>query len=181
MKIYTKRGDLGMTSTFGGTELHKSNILVNAYGDVDELNANLALVASLFQDSMSNFLISIQDYLFVIGSHLATDSPEFKHKLPPLYESKTLDLELMIDKMESELPKMTHFILPGKSFETGLIHVARTVCRRAERSVVEASLKNEINPLIIQYLNRLSDFLFVLSRYKAKLSGEEEIKWNVKN
>lgn len=180
MKIYTKQGDKGQTSTFGGTQIPKNNPLVNAYGEVDELNAHLAVIASFFPNPIAAFLITIQDYLFVIGSHLATDNEQFKKKLPSLNPEKTIDLENEIDKMDAELPKMTHFILPGNNFEVGCIHVARTVCRRAERSVVDASMQFEIDGLIIQYLNRLSDYLFVLSRLKAKMNGAPEMKWNEK-
>jgi len=177
MKIYTKKGDNGLTHTLSGKVLPKSDSLICAIGEIDELNAHLSIVASFFYEPISSFILSIQEQLFIIGSHLAADKPEIKIKLPKLDEQKIIHLEKEIDAIEEKIPRMTHFVLPGKNFEVGMIHIARTVCRRAERTIVRTSKDYEIDNYIVQYLNRLSDYLFVLSRYKNLLLGIEEIKW----
>ena len=179
-KIYTKTGDKGKTSLIGGTKVLKSHRRIEAYGTVDELNSFIGL--SL--DHISSFLIDnvlaeVQDRLFTIGSALACDpDKETKLKIPDLHEEDITLLEKEMDKMNEVLPPMKSFILPGGHVAASTLHVARTVCRRAERHCVGMQEKDdEIDPLIIKYLNRLSDYLFVLARFAAFKLGAEEIPW----
>jgi cob(I)alamin adenosyltransferase len=179
-KIYTKTGDLGKTSLIGGTKVAKSHIRIESYGTVDELNSYLGLANDTFQHPSSNMQVKeIQDRLFTIGSSLACDpEKEPKMKIPDLKESDVQQLELYIDQMNEELPEMKSFILPGGAAAVSHFHVARCICRRAERICVlmhEESLF--IDPLVIKYLNRLSDYLFVLARYTAHILGVPEIPW----
>jgi len=179
-KIYTKTGDAGKTSLIGGTKVPKSHIRINAYGTVDELNAYIGLLGDQLADMHSRELLrEIQDRLFTIGSSLASDPhKEITMKIPDLRESDILLLETEIDLMHSKLPEMKSFILPGGHVAVSTAHVCRTVCRRAERIIVELDAQEPLGqPLIIKYLNRLSDYLFVLSRYIGMLLGAEEIKW----
>lgn len=179
MKIYTKTGDEGKTSLIGGTRVFKSDLRIEAYGTIDELNSYLGVVASQYEDEAANtFIKEIQDRLFTIGSELACD-PEKKIKmaLPDLHNADIEALEKQIDEMDSALPVMKHFILPGGSQVVSFIHVARCVCRRAERNCIELQQHSSVDPLIIKYLNRLSDYLFVLARFKAMQNKEEEIIW----
>ena len=179
-KIYTKTGDAGKTSLIGGTKVPKSHIRINAYGTVDELNAYIGLLGDQLADMHSRELLrEIQDRLFTIGSSLASDPhKEITMKIPDLRESDILLLETEIDLMHSKLPEMKSFILPGGHVAVSTAHVCRTVCRRAERIIVELDAQEPLGqPLIIKYLNRLSDYLFVLSRYIGMLLGAEEVKW----
>ena len=165
MKIYTKTGDKGETSLFGGKRVKKYHISIQAYGTVDELNSWIGLL----KDSLTSFdhqsLDSIQDNLFVIGSHLASgDDAKLIAKLPLLEEKFIKELEGEIDLMQKNLPEMKNFVLPGGHILSSYCHIARCVCRRAERLTIEISEQIDVNPTIIQYLNRLSDYLFVLSR-----------------
>jgi cob(I)alamin adenosyltransferase len=169
MKIYTKTGDKGTTALFGGERVPKSDARVDAYGTVDELNSYLGLLRDLSKESL---LIEIQDRLFTVGAILATVSD--KVKVPRLSDDDVLVLEKAIDKMEESLEPMKHFILPGGHETVSFCHIARTVCRRAERLVVALE---SADPLVIKYLNRLSDYLFVLSRYLSKKLRAEEIPW----
>lgn len=185
MKIYTKKGDGGLTSLFGGQKVSKDHIRVEAYGNVDELNSYLGLLRDLIEDSaIKNQLLKIQNELFVIGSKLAT--PPAKEKL--LSKNKTQDsfqidkeqisfLENMIDSFEKELKPMTHFILPGGHAIVSHCHIARNICRRAERRVVHLAHGEPVEETIIKYLNRLSDYLFVLARKLSKILQIDEIKW----
>jgi len=180
MKIYTKTGDKGKTSLIGGTKVLKSHRRIEAYGTIDELNSFIGL--SL--DHISSFLIDnvlaeVQDRLFTIGSALACDpEKETQLKIPDLKEDDVLLLEKEMDKMNDVLPTMKSFILPGGHIAVSTLHVARCVCRRAERLCVGLQKKNdEVDPLIIKYLNRLSDYLFVLARFVANKLGAEEIPW----
>lgn len=180
LKIYTKTGDTGKTSLIGGTKVPKSHIRIEAYGTVDELNAFIGLLGDQLADTHGREMLrEIQDRLFTIGSSLACDpDKEIAIKIPDLRESDILLLENEIDLMNEKLPEMKSFILPGGNISVSTAHICRTVCRRAERFVVEL---NEIEPLaqplIIKYLNRLSDYLFVLARYIGLLHGVTEIKW----
>ncbi len=180
-KIYTKTGDGGKTSLIGGTKVPKSHIRIGAYGTVDELNAFIGLLGDQLADTHSREMLrEIQDRLFTIGSSLACDpDKEIAMKIPDLQESDILLLENEIDSMNEKLPEMKSFILPGGNISVSTAHICRTVCRRAERFVVEL---NEIEPLtqplIIKYVNRLSDYLFVLARYIGLLNGVTEIKWS---
>jgi cob(I)alamin adenosyltransferase len=180
-KIYTKTGDKGSTSLIGGTKVPKSDIRIETYGTVDELNSWIGNINDQLQDDeFKNELKEIQDRLFTIGSALATDGEkEPRMKLPDLHGSDILFLEKRIDAMTVALPPMKSFILPGGHLTVSSIHIVRCVCRRAERLAV-AMQQNElfIDEKIIQYLNRLSDYLFTLARYVAQKLGAEEIPWN---
>ncbi|ANI90695.1 ATP:cob(I)alamin adenosyltransferase [Arachidicoccus ginsenosidimutans] len=180
-KIYTKTGDKGKTSLIGGTRVNKNDLRVECYGTVDELNAHIGLLNDELKTiSLENILPEIQNNLFIIGSLLAADANKSsKFSLPELREEDVVLLEKEIDKMNESLPKMTHFILPGGHIFVSQAHIARTVCRRSERWCVE--LLSELNDanilLIVKYLNRLSDYLFVLARFIAKRLNVEEVKW----
>lgn len=172
MKIYTKTGDKGETSLLGGTRVRKSHEKIEAYGTVDELNAAIGVLAAS-APSHTAFLRAIQHNLFNVGSLLATER-KLNFNLPELKESDILELENEIDRLNDQLPPLNNFILPGGSLQSAYAHMARTICRRAERRVVDLS---ENHSLIVQYLNRLSDYLFVLSRALLKQEGLEEIIW----
>lgn len=181
MKIYTKTGDNGSTSLFGGDRLMKSNARVDAYGNIDELNSFIGLLGDHIDNPLLlNTLKNIQDKLFVIGSHLATIDEAYKSKIPEILEDDIVFLENQIDAYNGDLPVMTHFILPGGHASVSFCHVARTVCRRAERSIVAIAQEEQIELILIKYLNRLSDYLFVLARKLAHDLGIEEIKWESK-
>jgi cob(I)alamin adenosyltransferase len=165
MKIYTKKGDQGETSLIGGMRVPKYDLRIESYGTVDELNSYLGVVRDQEIDQKyKNEHISIQQILFTIGSHLAVGKEGSKIKLPELKQEHITDLENSIDAMDSELPPMRFFVLPGGHQSVSFCHVARCVCRRAERLVVHLSSEEIVNDLILQYLNRLSDYLFMLSR-----------------
>lgn len=173
MKIYTKKGDKGQTSLFGGARLPKSHIQIDAYGSVDELNAHVGLLKSDTGTGYHHRLLTdIQNMLFTIGSHLALDPEAQKVKLPEPDPDGIGKLEAAIDKMEETLPELRSFVLPGGSRQSAQAHVCRCVCRRAERRVVELAAMQEIHPVIVPYLNRLSDYFFVLSR---KILAEQGI------
>jgi cob(I)alamin adenosyltransferase len=178
-KIYTKVGDKGTTSLIGGTKVAKSDMRIEAYGTVDELNSYIGLCRDLLTDDHSQkTLKEIQDRLFTIGSSLACDpEKEPKMKIPDLKEEDVTLLEKEIDEMDKMLPEMKHFILPGGHSTVSHIHIARCVCRRAERSCVRLQLQSEEEPLVLKYLNRLSDYLFVLARYASHILKAEEIAW----
>ncbi len=186
MKIYTKTGDTGETSLFGGTRVLKSHERVEAYGNIDELNAFIGLVRdSITEESVRALLLAIQNDLFVLGGHIAT--PPEKRTLKSgknrlsIREIEAHDIDKMeqaIDKMNETLEPMTHFILPGGHPVVSYCHIARTVCRRAERSCVKLHEISDVNHIFIQYLNRLSDYLFVLARKLAKDKHVDEVKWN---
>ena len=178
MKIYTKKGDKGQTSLIGGTRVPKYHLRIEAYGTVDELNVYIGLIRG--QDINSSFklvLKEIQDRLFTIGSSLAADPEKSKMEIPDLYLSDIEFLEEQIDDMDSELPLLKHFILPGGSNSISFCHLARVVCRRAERLCVQLSETSFVNKNVIIYLNRLSDYLFILGRKIAFDSDIEEYIW----
>ena len=180
LKIYTKTGDLGNTSLIGGTKVSKSNIRIETYGTIDELNSYIGLVNDNCNDDHSkNILKEIQDRLFTIGSSLACDpARETKLQIPDLKDNDILYLEKEIDRMNETLPVMKSFILPTGHVTVSTTHIARCVCRRAERCCVNLQQHNLfIDPLIIKYLNRLSDYLFVLARYAAHQFNAEEVPW----
>ncbi|MBS1487145.1 MAG: cob(I)yrinic acid a,c-diamide adenosyltransferase [Bacteroidetes bacterium] len=178
MKIYTKTGDQGTTALFGGKRLPKSDLRIDAYGTVDELNSFLGLVRDQpINTGRKEILTEIQDRLFTIGSILATDPANTKVKIPSLAEDDIKFLENEIDKMDAALPAMKHFVLPGGHASVSITHVTRTVCRRAERLVVALAHSVPVDPLVIKYLNRLSDFLFVLSRLMAQELNITESPW----
>jgi cob(I)alamin adenosyltransferase len=179
-KIYTKTGDGGMTGLIGGTKVPKNDIRIETYGTVDELNSWIGMINDQLQDEeFTAFLKEIQDRLFTIGSSLATDAEkEPKMSLPDLHEEDMEALEKSIDRMTEALPVMKSFILPGGHVAVSSIHIARCVCRRAERLAVNMQQHNMfVEEKLIQYLNRLSDYLFVLARYAGQKLGAEEIAW----
>ena len=179
-KIYTKTGDLGKTSLIGGTKVPKSHLRIESYGTVDELNSYIGLVSDLTTDNNSKTILKeIQDRLFTVGSSLACDpDKEPLMKIPDLKEEDIELLEKEIDKMNDVLPVMKSFLLPGGHPAVSTTHVARCVCRRAERLCVNMQ-EHElfVDPLVIKYINRLSDYLFILSRYTGFLLNVEEIPW----
>ena len=180
LKIYTKTGDGGKTSLIGGTKVPKSHIRIDAYGTVDELNSYIGLVSDYLHDTHSkNLLKEIQDRLFTIGSSLACDpDKEPIMKIPDLKEADVVVLENEIDTMNEVLPVMKNFILPGGHLAISTAHITRCVCRRAERLCVNMQQQEmEIEPLVIKYLNRLSDYLFVLARYIGYTLHIAEIAW----
>ena len=180
LKIYTKTGDLGKTSLIGGTKVPKSHLRIESYGTVDELNSYIGLVSDMIIDNESKIILKeIQDRLFTVGSSLACDpDKEPLMKIPDLKEQDVELLEKQIDKMNEVLPVMKFFILPGGHPAISTAHVARCVCRRAERLCVNMQ-EHElfVDPLVIKYINRLSDYLFVLARYIGHLLQVEEIAW----
>jgi cob(I)alamin adenosyltransferase len=179
MKIYTKMGDRGDTRLFDGTKVRKHDDRVEAYGDIDELNSFIGVAASFLKDSaVTSMLAEVQKDLFSIGAQLA--DPGFRQQTSAKFQipgERITALENAIDSFETELPPLRQFILAGGGNGGALLHVARTVCRRAERRVVSLSEKVEINPLVIEYLNRLSDFLFVVARVVNYREGKKEILW----
>jgi cob(I)alamin adenosyltransferase len=178
MKIYTKTGDKGQTSLIGGTRVPKHHIRIEAYGTVDELNSHLGLIRDQHIDQHSKeILIEIQDRLFTIGSSLASDPEKSRMKIPDLKEEDITLLELQMDKMNETLPEMRSFVLPGGHSTVSYCHISRCVCRRAERLVIHLSEQDYVNDLVIKYLNRLSDYLFVLSRKFTFDLNAEEIPW----
>jgi cob(I)alamin adenosyltransferase len=182
LKIYTKTGDKGTTSLIGGTKVFKSDLRIEAYGTVDELNSYIGLCKDLYEDKKSvTVLQEIQDRLFTIGSSLACDpEKEPKMQIPDLKDSDVSLLETEIDRMNETLPVMKNFILPGGHPTVSHIHIARCVCRRAERCAVRLSETGGVEPVIIQYLNRLSDYLFVLARFAGHQLGAAEIPWKAR-
>jgi cob(I)alamin adenosyltransferase len=179
-KIYTKTGDQGKTSLIGGTKVFKSNIRIDSYGTIDELNSFIGLVSDqVADDAVRAILKETQDRLFTIGSSLACDpEKEPLMKLPDLKEDDITLLEHEMDKMNEVLPVMKNFILPGGHVAVSTAHIARCVCRRAERQCVQLmETGNFIDPLVLKYINRLSDYLFVLARYIGHLFNVEEISW----
>lgn len=178
MKIYTKTGDKGTTSLIGGTRVSKAHLRINTYGTVDELNSFIGLLRDQpVNESRKDLLKEIQDRLFTIGSHLAMDYEVSKKQLPDLLPTDVTRLETEMDAMDATLPELRHFILPGGHQSVSFAHLARTVCRRAERMIVELNAEEEVEDHIIIYMNRLSDFLFVLSRKMALELGIDEVKW----
>jgi cob(I)alamin adenosyltransferase len=178
MKIYTKTGDTGTTSLFGGKRVSKADLRIDTYGTVDELNSHIGLVRDQQVNAKrKNMLIEIQDRLFTVGSILATEPGNTKVKIPSLVEDDILLLEKEMDMMDAELSPMKFFVLPGGHQSISFCHVARTVCRRAERLTISLNSQEVIDPLVIKYLNRLSDYLFILSRKMTLELGAEETPW----
>ena len=176
-KIYTRKGDDGKTGLIGGDRVAKHHIRVESYGTVDELNSNIGLVRSFIVGTTEeNILSEIQDSLFVVGSHLAA-SPHSKLELPAFDEEIILRMENEIDRLTAILPELRNFILPGATQQGAHCHVARCVCRRAERLCVHLSDIEELPDFIIKFLNRLSDYLFTLSRFLDQNYGGREIPW----
>lgn len=176
-KIYTKTGDKGETSIFGGKRLAKDHVRIESYGTVDELNSYLGLIRdSLQNDALRSLLKQVQDRLFTIGSNLASD-PEKDLITPGIFEADIQILEEQMDKMNEQLATLKNFILPGGHTIVSFCHIARCVCRRAERRVVSLAQIEKVDEIIIRYLNRLSDFLFVLARSLAQVFEVKEVVW----
>lgn len=181
MKIYTKTGDKGQTSLLGGTRVEKFDERIEAYGTVDELNSFMGLLCDhIAFPEIGEIIREVQHHLFLIGSHLANDAEHSHFQLPALETGLIGKLEDSIDQMEKELPALKNFILPGGHPANSTAHIARCVCRRAERRVVELHRIHAQDESIIQFLNRLSDWLFVLSRLITLRTGSEEIIWKVR-
>jgi cob(I)alamin adenosyltransferase len=182
MKVYTKKGDLGETSLLGGTRVSKASLRIESYGTVDELNAYLGVLRDMNKETgVGEALLQIQHCLFTIGAELAVDPAKNKMEIPTLEEGDVQFLEEQIDAMTASLEPMRFFILPGGDLASSYSHVARTVCRRAERKVIALHTATEqVDPRIIAYLNRLSDYLFTLSRYFTKINGGQETPWKTR-
>lgn len=179
MKIYTKTGDKGTTALFGGKRVSKADLRIDTYGTVDELNSWMGMVRDQdVNQKRSEALIRIQNNLFIVGSVLATEPGNEKVKIPTLSETEVHFLEQEIDAMETTLPVMRFFVLPGGHTAVSTCHIARTVCRRAERLCIALHEQEPVAPIVIQYLNRLSDYLFVLSRKVTYELDVEETPWN---
>lgn len=181
MKIYTKTGDQGTTALFGGKRVSKANLRIDAYGTVDELNAHVGLLRDQPVNlKRKEILTEIQDRLFTIGSLLATEPGNTKVKVPALNEGDVEFLEKQIDAMDSMLPPMKSFVLPGGHPSVSFGHIARTVCRRCERLVIALNEQEKVDTLVIKYLNRLSDYLFELCRMMAQELNAEETPWKAR-
>jgi cob(I)alamin adenosyltransferase len=175
-KIYTRSGDKGETSLIGGKRVLKSSLRVDAYGNIDELNSILGLcIASIDDYEVKEILKSIQNELFIVGADLA--EPELSSNVPRVRHDMVKRLEEIIDRYEGEVGQINYFILPGGSREASLLHIARAVARRAERSIVALSEHEQINKDIIPYMNRLSSLLFVLARLVNKRLGTSDVAW----
>ncbi|QMU30092.1 cob(I)yrinic acid a,c-diamide adenosyltransferase [Adhaeribacter radiodurans] len=178
MKIYTKTGDQGLTSLIGGTRVRKSHLRIESYGTVDELNSYIGLVRDQpVNELRKNLLQEIQDRLFTIGALLASDPEKAKKKIPDLHETDITRLEQEMDIIDAIVPPLKTFILPGGHPAVSFCHLARCVCRRAERLVIALQEESFVEPMIIIYLNRLSDYLFMLSRQMAHELKVEELPW----
>ncbi len=179
--IYTKTGDAGETALFGGRRVLKSHLRVDAYGTVDELNSFIGLLHdSLEQESIRQLLTQVQHRLFSIGANLASD-PKNNPGNADLEANDLKILEDAMDQMDSQLPELKNFILPGGYPTVSLCHVCRTVCRRAERLIVALHQEDPVDALVLQYMNRLSDYFFMLARYLGKEAGAPEILWVARN
>ena len=185
MKIYTKTGDKGTTSLFGGTRVPKHHIRIESYGTVDELNAHIGLIKDQKIEAHTKEILNrVQDRLFTIGSTLATEpekatlkSGKERLRIPKISEEDIMLLEKEMDLMNDKLPEMTHFVLPGGHQSVSFCHIARCVCRRAERMATALYEISPFDEMVIKYLNRLSDYLFVLARKLSKDLNAEEIQW----
>ena len=180
MKIYTKTGDKGVTSLVGGTRVPKTHIRLEAYGTVDELNSNLGFLGTyLLDEKDKSFLQQVQDKLFAVGSHLATDREKTELKAASVISPEHVEMmEREIDRLDNLLPPLSAFILPGGSRGAAVCHICRTVCRRAERRILALAEQVEISSELLAYVNRLSDYLFVLSRKMNQDDKKDEIFWN---
>ncbi|MDP2301221.1 MAG: cob(I)yrinic acid a,c-diamide adenosyltransferase [Ignavibacteria bacterium] len=180
LKIYTKTGDSGETGLFGGARVSKDDLRIEAYGTTDELNAVLGVAGTeITSEELKQLIKKIQNVLFVLGSDLATplDKNTKSFQLPRISADDYLFIENQIDFFESKLEELKNFILPGGTKGAAILHLARTICRRAERRIVSLQKVEDINPNIIIFVNRLSDLLFVLSRYENLITNQPDIKW----
>lgn len=179
-KIYTKTGDKGETGLFGAGRVSKDSVRIESYGTVDELNSFIGYaITEVKDDEVKNLLGKIQNELFIVGSNLATPdlSKDKKKLIPEVKEAFYIEAEKAIDHFEEKIEPLKNFILPGGSKSSALLHICRTVCRRAERRVVTLSKAEEIDEKIIILLNRLSDLFFVLARYENHISGNNDVIW----
>jgi cob(I)alamin adenosyltransferase len=184
MKVYTKTGDKGTTSLIGGTRVPKHHAKIDAYGTIDELNSYMGLLRDSVEKKYQKELVTIQNNLFTLGSFLALDlskktlaNGKNRLDIPEINENDILFLENKIDEMEKKLPQMTSFILPGGNKIVSICHICRTICRRAERKTTLLSEVEPVNEILIKYINRLSDYLFVLARKLSVELQAEEISW----
>ena len=178
MKIYTKKGDKGTTQLIGGTRIPKNSLRIECYGTVDELNSWIGLIRDQeISDTYVEQLLEVQDRLFTMGSLLARDPKKKSMELPELIESDITYLESAIDEMETELEPMKSFVLPGGNTIVSYVHIARCVCRRSERLITELNDVSPVSTIILAYINRLSDYLFVLSRKLSSDLGVSEQPW----
>jgi cob(I)alamin adenosyltransferase len=180
MKIYTKSGDDGTTSLFDGSRVGKDNERVSVYGEIDELNAYLGLVVAHLPSTaevLQKELQEVQKSLFALGAKLANPRDKAQKDKADFTEEKILFLEKAIDKMEESLKPMTSFILPGGTLASASLHIARTVCRRAERHLIHLHHHEELNDIYLKFVNRLSDYLFVCARYANHLESVSDIEW----
>ncbi|KEO74768.1 cob(I)yrinic acid a,c-diamide adenosyltransferase [Anditalea andensis] len=182
MKIYTKTGDQGTTALLGGTRVSKANLRIDAYGTVDELNAYIGLLRDQEVNNVrQGFLKEIQDRLFTLGAALASTPGKENIQRPDIHLQDVEKLEIQIDKMEESLTPLKNFVLPGGHQVISFSHLARTVCRRAERCTILLDQSEPVDPILIAYLNRLSDYLFVLGRKIAQELNIEEVLWEPRN
>lgn len=179
--LYTRTGDMGSTSLVGGKRIKKNELRLCAYGEIDELNANIGVLVTSpnLQDEFRNIFIYIQNKLFNIGAYLATDAPIGTiNECQGLGQQTISYLESEIDRLDAELPPLRNFVLPGGTRRSALTHVCRTVCRRAERTIVDLAEQSYVDPNVLRFINRLSDFLFVFARFNNVYNQVEEIFWN---
>lgn len=178
MKVYTRTGDDGTTGLVGGKRVSKADLRIEAYGTVDELNAWIGMLRDQVEESRIPFLIGIQENLFIIGSTLATESgAALNFSLPTLDESAVKELEEAMDTLDKDLEPLRYFVLPGGHPAVSTCHVARTVCRRAERQIINLNQHEEVPVMVLHYINRLSDYFFVLSRHLAHTFKIQETPW----
>lgn len=186
MKIYTKTGDEGMTSLVGGERVSKTHIRVESYGTIDELNSHIGLLSAHAEELLPAddpdviLLEAVQNHLFVVGSYLATNQENRQLREKAILTPNAVEmLEKAIDRIQETLPPFRAFLLPGGGVAASQAHVCRTVCRRAERVILALSQEAEVNDLVRQYVNRLSDYLFILARKLNIVAGKEEKKWDI--
>lgn len=181
-RVYTKTGDQGDTALIGGERVSKASLRIESYGTVDEVNATLGLVRTALEQSAAGprllpVIGRIQNELFNLGAQLATPDPDMRAKMPAIAAHHVSALETLMDELNEDLPALQSFILPGGGWASSYFHLARTVCRRAERLVVALARAEEVDALSVQYLNRLSDAFFVMGRWAAKTDGRAEPVW----
>jgi cob(I)alamin adenosyltransferase len=181
-RVYTRTGDQGDTALIGGDRVSKASLRIECYGTVDEVNATLGLVRTALEASAAGARLlpvigRIQNELFNLGAQLATPDPEYRAKMPAIAERHVAALETLMDELNEDLPALQSFVLPGGGWASSYFHLARTVCRRAERLVVALARDEDVDSLSVQYLNRLSDALFVMGRWAARSDGRAEPLW----
>lgn len=179
-KVYTRTGDQGTTSLVGGTRISKTDVRLESYGTIDELNSYLGLLQTFLADEAdSSFLLKVQNKLFTIGSYLATDQEKIAlNAASIIFLSDIETIEHRIDEIDEQLPPINHFVIPGGSREAAVCHICRTICRRAERRILTLDTHCEVDKNVIAYMNRLSDYLFLLSRKLNHNNNHNEIFWD---